>query len=181
MNRGGNINFTHKNLFNWEINILKINRTYTNNIDHWIMQARRQKCCHIKLWRIIEVSSISHVFNIICILFYCGLYSMAIDVVTWRIIKKWCIWSLHLCNFLWLVTLLHTNSTIAILPETQRDIAENSARALMSLRRAPMSPHCTPMSSHQMASVWVFCDVSQYFKSVLCCFTMFFKCFMMFY
>ena len=38
--------------------------------------------------------------NIICILVYCGLYTMTIDVVTWRIIKKWCIWSLHLLNLL---------------------------------------------------------------------------------
>ena len=29
---------------------------------------------------------------------------MAIDVVTWIIIKKGCIWSLHLHNFLWLPT-----------------------------------------------------------------------------
>ena len=27
---------------------------------------------------------------------------MAIDIVTWRIIKKWYIWSFHLRNFLWL-------------------------------------------------------------------------------
>ena len=66
------------------------------------MQAQHQKCCYIKLWRIIKVSSISRAFNIICILFYCGLYTMAIDVVTWRIIKKWCVWCLHLRNFLWL-------------------------------------------------------------------------------
>ena len=65
------------------------------------MQACHQKCCHIKLWRIIKVS---RAFNIIWILFYCGLYTntIAIDVVTWRIIKKWCIWSLHLRIFLWL-------------------------------------------------------------------------------
>ena len=52
------------------------------------MQACHQKCCHIKLWRLIKVSSASRAFNIICILFYCGMYIMAIDVVTWRIIKK---------------------------------------------------------------------------------------------
>ena len=57
---------------------------------------------HIKLWRIIKALSVLRAFNIICILFYCGLYTMAIDVVTWRIIKKWCIWSLDFCNFLWL-------------------------------------------------------------------------------
>ena len=55
---------------------------------------------HIKLWIIIKESSVWQAFNIICILFYCGLYTMAIDVATWRIIKKWCIWSLHLSNFL---------------------------------------------------------------------------------
>ena len=33
----------------------------------------------------------SRVFNIICILFYCGIYAMAIDVVTCRMIKKGCI------------------------------------------------------------------------------------------
>ena len=63
------------------------------------MQARLQKCCHIKLWIIIKVLSVSRAFNIIWMLFYCGLYTMAIDVVTWRIIKKWCIWSLNFCNF----------------------------------------------------------------------------------
>ena len=58
------------------------------------MQAQNWKwCCHIKLWI---------AFNIIFILVYCGLYTMTIDVVTWRIIKKLCIWSLHLRNFLWL-------------------------------------------------------------------------------
>ena len=62
------------------------------------MQVQNWKCCHIKLWRIIKVSSVSRAFNIIWIQFYCGLYTMAIDVVTWRIIKKWCIWSLHV-NF----------------------------------------------------------------------------------
>ena len=57
---------------------------------------------HIKLWRIIKESSILRAFNLNCILVYCGLYTMTIDVVTWRIIKKWCIWSLHLLNFLFL-------------------------------------------------------------------------------
>ena len=51
------------------------------------MQAWNQKCCHIKLW-IIRVLSVSRAFNIICILFYYGLYTMAIDVATWIIIKK---------------------------------------------------------------------------------------------
>ena len=63
------------------------------------MQARHQKYCYIKLWRIIKFS---RAFNIFWILFYCGLYTMAIDIVTWRTIKKWCIWSLRLRNFLWL-------------------------------------------------------------------------------
>ena len=66
---------------------------------HCIMQAQNYKCSHIKLW-IIKELSISWAFNIICILVYCGLYTMTIDIVTWRIIKKWCIWSLHLCDFL---------------------------------------------------------------------------------
>ena len=52
------------------------------------MQAQNSKCCHIKLWRVMKASSIWQTFNIICILFYCGLYTMAIDVVTWRIIKN---------------------------------------------------------------------------------------------
>ena len=52
------------------------------------MQARHQKCYHIKLCKIINVLSASRAFNIICILFYCGMYAMEIDVVTWRIIKK---------------------------------------------------------------------------------------------
>ena len=64
------------------------------------MQAWNLKFCHIKLWIIIKESSVSHAFNIICILIYCGLYRMTIAVVIWRIIKKWCIWSLHLHNFL---------------------------------------------------------------------------------
>ena len=59
-----------------------------------------KKCCHIKLWRIMKESSVWRAFNIICIVFYCGLYTMVIDVVTWRIIKKCFIWSLHLHNFL---------------------------------------------------------------------------------
>ena len=69
------------------------------------MQARcagasSEKSCHIKLRRIIKESSVWRAFNIICIIFfYCDLYTMAIDV-TWRIIKKWCIWSLHVRNFL---------------------------------------------------------------------------------
>ena len=63
------------------------------------MQARHQKCCYIKLWIIIKIL---RVFNIIWILFYCGLYTMTIDIVTRRIIRKLCIWSLHLRNFLWL-------------------------------------------------------------------------------
>ena len=67
---------------------------------HCIMQVRNWKCCHIKLWRIIKELSISRAFNIICILVYCGLYTMTIDIVTWRIIKIWCIWSLNLSNFL---------------------------------------------------------------------------------
>ena len=46
--------------------------------------------------------AVSRAFNIIFILVYYGLYTMTIDVVTRRIIKKWCIWSLHLRNFLWL-------------------------------------------------------------------------------
>ena len=66
----------------------------------WIMQVRDLKCCQIKLWIIIKESSISRAFNIICILVYCGLYTMTIDIVIWRILKKWCIWSLHLSNFL---------------------------------------------------------------------------------
>ena len=64
------------------------------------MQAWNLKCCHIKLWRIIKESSVWWVLNIICVLFYCGLYTMAINIVAWRIIKKLCIWSLQLCNFL---------------------------------------------------------------------------------
>ena len=67
------------------------------------MQVQNLKCCHIKLWIIIKETSILRAFNIICILVYCGLYTMTIDVVTWRIIKKWYIWSLHrlhLPNFL---------------------------------------------------------------------------------
>ena len=56
-----------------------------------------------KLCQTHKVSSVSWACNIIWILFYCGLYTMAIDVVTWKIIKKWCIWSLHLRNFLWLL------------------------------------------------------------------------------
>ena len=67
------------------------------------MQARNWKWhCHIKLWIAIKELSVSRAFNIIFVLVYCGLYTMTIDVVTWRIIKKWCIWSLHLRNFLWL-------------------------------------------------------------------------------
>ena len=61
-----------------------------------------QKCCHIKLWIIINVLSLSRVFNIIWILFYCRLYTAALDIVNCRLLKKWCIWSLHLRNFLWL-------------------------------------------------------------------------------
>ena len=63
------------------------------------MHSQNWKCCHIKLWIIIKESSIWQAFNIICILFYWGLHTMAIDVVTWKK-KKWCIWSLHLRNFL---------------------------------------------------------------------------------
>ena len=67
------------------------------------MQVRNWKwCCHIKLWIAIKESSVSRAFNIIFILVYCGLYTMTIEVVTWRIIKKLCICSLHLQNFLWL-------------------------------------------------------------------------------
>ena len=67
------------------------------------MQARNWKwCCHIKLWITIKESSVSRAFNIIFILVYCGMYTMTIDVVTWRIINKCCIWSLHFRNFLWL-------------------------------------------------------------------------------
>ena len=44
------------------------------------MQARNQKCSHIKLGIIIIESSVSVAFNIICILFYCGLYTMAIHL-----------------------------------------------------------------------------------------------------
>ena len=52
------------------------------------MQVRNWKwCCHIKLWITIKASSILWVFNIIFILVYCGLYTMTIDVVIWRIIK----------------------------------------------------------------------------------------------
>ena len=64
------------------------------------MLARKEKCCNIKLWIIIKESSVSRAFNIICILVYCGLYTTTIDVVTWKIFFKWCIWSLHLHNFL---------------------------------------------------------------------------------
>ena len=62
--------------------------------------AKLEMCCHIKLWITIKELSVSRVFNIIFMLVYCGLYTMTIDVITWRIIKRWCIWSLHLRNFL---------------------------------------------------------------------------------
>ena len=96
----------------------------------------------------------------------------------------------------WLVTLLHICGVIPtpqspISPETQRrycrklcaDIAGNSARA-------PMSPHRAPILSHRMASVLVFCDVSQCLKcfmmfhnvlSVSWCFTSGSRCFTTFH
>ena len=55
-------------------------------------------CKIVKNNKIICLTSIQYYLQLFC----CGLYTMAIDVVTWRIIKKWCIWSLHLHNFLWL-------------------------------------------------------------------------------
>ena len=83
------------------------------------MQAQNWKCCHIKLWRIIKESSVWQALNIICILFYCGLYTMTIDIVTWRIIKKWCILSLHLHNFLCL-------SVFALFLQKIRRLSRNS-------------------------------------------------------
>ena len=44
---------------------------------------RNLKCCHIKM-----VNKIQSVFNIICIFFSCGLYTIAINVFTWRITTK---------------------------------------------------------------------------------------------
>ena len=91
----------------------------------WIMQAQNLKCCHIKLWIIIKESSVSWAFNFICILVYCGLYAMTIDVVTWRIIKRWCIWSLHLRNFLCLLV-------FSIFPYKLRPLSHNSLNFIFS-------------------------------------------------
>ena len=92
-----------------------------------------------------------------------------------------------------------SNSVTHLQSYTNSAIAGNSVPispclAQMSPRRAPMSPYRALISSHRMASVRVFCDVSQCFKSVSWCFTsgsrcfmtfhdvkMCYKCFMMFY
>ena len=103
MNLGGNIHFTHKNLFNWEINILLIDTLiiYIYTFHAGVLcRSIIRKMLPYKIVKNKSRLSVGRAFNIISILFYCGLYSMAIDIVTWRIIKKWCIWSLHLRNFL---------------------------------------------------------------------------------
>ena len=76
------------------------------------MQAQNWKCCNIKLWRIIKELSVSRAFNIICILVYFGLYIMTINI-TWRIIRKSCIWSLHLRNFFCLQVLHYCFKNVA--------------------------------------------------------------------
>ena len=52
-----------------------------------MLQVQNWKCCHIKLWRIIKEWSISWAFNSICILVYCVLYTMTIDI-TWHYLKN---------------------------------------------------------------------------------------------
>ena len=86
------------------------------------MQAWNFKCCHIKLWIKIKELSVSQAFNIICILVYCILYTMTIDV-TLRIIKKLCIWSLHLRNFLCL-------PVFAIFPQKLRRLSGTSSNII---------------------------------------------------
>ena len=51
--------------------------------------------------RVVRLMSVQYYFHT-SLLWPVLLYNMTIDVVTWRIIKKWWIWSLHLRNFFWL-------------------------------------------------------------------------------
>ena len=68
------------------------------------MQARLQKCCLIKLWRIIKVVcllSVQYYLDTILLWFvYYGNWHCHL-----KNNKKWCIWSLHLCNFLWFLVI----------------------------------------------------------------------------
>ena len=74
MNRCGNINFSPKNLFNWEINILLI--------DKYALSLPSAHMLRLKWWIIIKIQS---AVNIIFKFFSCGLCTMAINVFTWRI------------------------------------------------------------------------------------------------
>ena len=106
---------------------------------------------------------VSRAFNIICILVYCGLYTMTIDVVTWRIIKKWCIWSLHLRNFLCL-------PVFCVFPYKLHPLLCNSLNFIYSYLKFKLG------TEKHIRLKWVFLPqwfhgVLQCFKSVSWCFT----------